>query len=124
MKSKSGWENRIYIGTRSVFSCHVETVICLSRKTPNDHIEVDLDLDELGATCAETKATYGEIKEYVLKETGLKVSSLNIAQVKQKCGIIERENYNKAKTEDARQPKCSPDKEKAIRAALKHFAMI
>ena len=66
----------------------------------------------------------GEIKEYVLEHTGLKVSSLYIAQVKQKCGIIERENYNKPKSDDAKQPQCPPDKEKAIKEALKHFGMI
>jgi 23S rRNA (uracil1939-C5)-methyltransferase len=69
-------------------------------------------------------ATYGQIKERVLEQTGLKVSSLYIAQVKQKCGIIERENYNKAKSEDARQPQCPPEKEAAIMDALRHFRMI
>ena len=69
-------------------------------------------------------ATYGQIKEYVLERSGLKVSSLYIAQVKQKCGIIERENYNKPKSDDARQPQCPPEKEKAIKEALKHFGMI
>ena len=70
------------------------------------------------------QATYGQIKEYVLERNGLKVSSLYIAQVKQKCGIIERENYNKPKSDDARQPQCPPEKEKAIKEALKHFGMI
>ena len=60
----------------------------------------------------------------LVKHTGLKVSSLYIAQVKQKCGIIERENYNKPKSEDARQPQCPPEKEKAIKEALQHFGMI
>ncbi|MBS7338759.1 MAG: 23S rRNA methyltransferase [Lachnospiraceae bacterium] len=70
------------------------------------------------------QATYPQIKEYVLEHSGLKVSNLYIAQVKQKCGIIERENYNKPKSEDTKQPQCPPDKEEAIRAALKHFGMI
>ena len=69
-------------------------------------------------------ATYGQIKDYVLEHSGLKVSSLYIAQVKQKCGIIERENYNKPKSEDAKQPQCPPEKEKAIRTALQHFRLI
>ena len=81
-------------------------------------------MDELDLTDAEKKATYSEIKEYVLEHTGLKVSSLYIAQVKQKCGIIERENYNKPKSENSRQPKCSPKKEAAITDALKYFGMI
>ena len=75
-------------------------------------------------TAAESKATYEEIKAYVLEHTGLKVSSLYIAQVKQKHGIIERENYNKPKSEDTRQPQCPPEKEMAITEALKHFGMI
>ena len=69
-------------------------------------------------------ATYTQIKDYVLEKHGLKVSSLYIAQVKQKHGIIERENYNKPKSEDVRQPQCPPDKERAITEALKHFGMI
>ena len=69
-------------------------------------------------------ATYGQIKDYVLERSGLNVSSLYIAQVKQKHGIIERENYNKPKSEDARQPQCPPEKERAITEALKHFGML
>ena len=69
-------------------------------------------------------ATYGQIKDYVLEHSGLKVSSLYIAQVKQKYGIIERENYNKPKSENVKQPQCSPETEKAIRAALQHFRLI
>ena len=103
---------------------HVETVCLLSKLNTKQHIEVDIHMDELDLTDAEKKATYGEIKDYVLEHTGLKVSSLYIAQVKQKCGIIERENYNKPKSEDARQPQCPPDKEKAIKEALLHFGMI
>ena len=103
---------------------HVETVCLLSKLNAKQHIEVDIHMDELDLTDAEKKATYSEIKEYVLEHTGLKVSSLYIAQVKQKYGIIERENYNKPKSDDAKQPQCPPDKEKAIKEALKHFGMI
>ena len=81
-------------------------------------------MDELNLTSAESKATYEAIKAYVLEHTGLKLSSLYIAQVKQKCGIIERENYNKPKSEDAKQPQCPPEKEEAIMEALKHCGMI
>ena len=105
-------------------TAHVETVCLLSKLNAKQHIEVDIHMDELDLTDAEKKATYSEIKEYVLEHTGLKVSSLYIAQVKQKCGIIERENYNKPKSDDAKQPQCPPDKEKAIKEALKHFGMI
>ena len=83
----------------------------------DDTIKIDLDLDEL-------KATYQEIKDYVLKESGLKVSSLYISQVKRKCGIEVGENYNLPKSENARVPQCPKEKEDAIKAALKYYAMI
>ena len=105
-------------------TCHVETVCLLSKLNTKQHIEINLDMDELDLTDAEKKATYQEIKGYVLEHSGLKVSSLYIAQVKQKCGIIERENYNKPKSENHKQPKCPPEKEKAIMEALKYFGMI
>ena len=103
---------------------HIETVVLLSQQKPDDTIEIDLDLDELDATSAELKATYQEIKDYVLKESGLKVSSLYISQVKRKCGIEVGENYNLPKSENARVPQCPKEKEDAIKAALKYFAMI
>ena len=103
---------------------HVETVVLLSQQKPDDTIEIDLDLDELDAASAELKATYQEIKDYVLKEFGLKVSSLYISQVKRKCGIEVGENYNLPKSENARVPQCPKEKEDAIKAALKYFAMI
>ena len=103
---------------------HVETVVLLSQQKPDDTIEIDLDLDELDATSAELKATYQEIKDYVLKEFGLKVSSLYISQVKRKCGIEVGENYNLPKTENPKVPQCPKEKEDAIKAALKYFAMI
>ena len=106
------------------FTGHVETVVLLSQQKPDDTIEIDLDLDELDATSAELKATYQEIKDYVLKEFGLKVSSLYISQVKRKCGIEVGENYNLPKSENARVPQCPKEKEDAIKAALKYFAMI
>ena len=103
---------------------HVETICLLSKLKSTQHIEVEIEMDELDLTAAEKKATYDEIKAYVLEHSGLKVSSLYIAQVKQKCGIIERENYNKPKSEDAKQPQCPPEKETAIMEALRHFEMI
>ena len=88
-------------------------------------INVKLDTDELDLTAAESKATYEEIKSYVAEHyDGMKVSNLYIAQVKAKYGIIERENYNKAKSDDARQPKCPKEKEEAIVEALRYFQMI
>jgi len=102
----------------------VETIVLLSKLHAKQNIEVELKMSEMDLTAAESKATYEEIKDYVLEHTGLKVSSLYIAQVKEKCGIIERANYNLPKSENFRQPKCPPEKEVAIREALKHFRMI
>lgn len=102
---------------------NIETVCLLSKLHSDKHIEVEINMDELDLTAAESKATYQEIKDYVMEHSGLKVSSLYIAQVKQKCGIIERENYNKPKSEDTKQPQCPPEKEKAIMKALKYFGM-
>ena len=103
---------------------HVETVCLLSKLNVKQHIEVELTMDEMDLTSAEKKASYEEIKTYVLEKFGLKVSHLYIAQVKRKCGIIERENYNKPKSENARQPQCPPEKEAAIKAALEYYGMI
>ena len=103
---------------------HVESIVLLSKLHTKQNIEVKLEMSELDLTAVESKATYEEIKDYVLEHMGLKVSSLYIAQVKQKCGIIERENYNLPKSENSRQPKCPPEKEKAIRDALEYFKMV
>lgn len=102
----------------------VESVVLLSKLHTKQNIEVKLKMSEMDLTAAESKATYEEIKEYVLEHTGLKVSSLYIAQVKQKYGIIERENYNISKSENAKWLQCPPEKEKMIVEALKHFKMI
>jgi len=89
------------------------------------HVNIRLDMDELDVTSAESKATYEEIKSYVAERNeGMKVSNLYIAQVKAKYGIIERENYNKSKSDDARQPKCPKEKEEAIVEVLRYFQMI
>ena len=104
-------------------TANVETVCLLVLRNPVTHINIDVDVEEM-VQDKRGLATYGQIKEYVLERSGLKVSSLYIAQVKQKCGIIERENYNKPKSDDARQPQCPPEKERAITEALKHFGMI
>ena len=105
---------------------HVETVCLLSKlHEAKHHVNVRLDMDELDVTSAESKATYEEIKSYVAEHNeGMKVSNLYIAQVKAKYGIIERENYNKPKSDDARQPKCPKEKEEAIADALRYFQMI
>ncbi len=104
---------------------HVETVVLLSKgEIDSKKIRVEFSMEGMDMSGFQKDATYGQIKERVLEQTGLKVSSLYIAQVKQKHGIIERENYNKPKSENARQPQCPPEKEKAITEALKYFGMI
>ena len=104
---------------------HVETVVLLSKgEIDSKKVRVEFSLEDMDMSGFQNDATYGQIKERVLQQTGLKVSSLYIAQVKQKYGIIERENYNKPKSENAKQPKCPPEKEAAITEALKFFGMI
>ena len=104
---------------------HVETVCLLSKlHEAKHHINVKVDLDELDLTSAEAKATYKEIEEWVQEHYGFHITNLNIAQVKQKHGIIERGNYNKPKSENSRQPGCPEEKVKAIEDALRHFQMI
>lgn len=105
-------------------TAHVETVVLLSKLNTKQHIEVELNLDELDLTAAESKATYDEIKAYVLEKYGLKVSSLYISQVKRKCGLEVGQSYNLSKKEDAKVPQCPPEKEAAIMEALRHFQMI
>ena len=107
-------------------SMHVETVCLLSKlHEAKHHVSVTLDMDEMDLTAAERKATYEEIKKYVVKHNdGMKVSNLYIEQIKQKHGIIERENYNKPKSEKGGQPECPKEKEIAIEEALKYFQMI
>ena len=103
---------------------HVETVCLLSKLQSKEHIEIEVKMDELDLTSAESKATYDEIKAYVLEKHGLKVSSLYISQVKRKYGLDVGQNYNLSKKEDAKVPQCPPEKEAAIMDALKHFQMI
>lgn len=103
---------------------HVETVVKLVRKIPDAYIDITVDMDELDLTASEAKATYQKIKDYIEEKYDVKVSSLYIAQVKQKYGIIERKNYNTAKSENVRHPQCPPEKEKLIEEALRHFKMI
>ena len=137
---------------QSKVSMHVETVVLLSQLKADDYVEVELELDELDFTSTDSKATYAEIKDYVFKTHGLKVSNLYISQVNRKCGIEVGENYNLCKamrrmdclqadsttaanfenvnsqgmpkSEDSRQPQCPVEKEKAIKDALEHFGMI
>ena len=117
---KNGW-----FDIHSVFATHVETVCLLSKlHEAKHHVNVTVDMDEMDLTSAESKATYEEIKKYVAEHNdGMRVPNLYIAQVKKKCGIIERKNYNKTKSEDAKQPQCPKDKEKAIMEALRYFQM-
>ena len=64
------------------------------------HINVDVNVDEMLQE-KRGQATYPQIKEYVLEQTGMKVSSLYISQVKRKCGLEVGDSYNKPKSKDA-----------------------
>jgi 23S rRNA (uracil1939-C5)-methyltransferase len=103
---------------------HIETVVQLVRKKPDTYIDITVDMDELDLTSSEAKATYDEIKDYIFDKHFVKVSSLYIAQIKQKHGIIERDCYNNSKKESPKQPQCPPEKVTLIEEALRHFKMI
>lgn len=103
---------------------HVETVVQLVRKKPDTYIDITVDMNELDLTSSEAKATYDEIKDYIFDKHCVKVSSLYIAQVKQKHGIIERDCYNNSKKQSPKQHQCPPEKVTLIEEALRHFKMI
>ena len=104
---------------------HVECVIALSKgEIDSKKVRVEFSLEGMDTSGLQKGATYPEIKARVLGQTGLKVSSLYISQVKQKCGLEVRENHHKAKSENTKQPQCPKEKEDAIVEALKHFQMI
>lgn len=105
-------------------SSHVKAVCLLSKRNTKQHIEIEVKMNELDLTAAESKATYQEIKDYVMEHSGLKVSSLYISRVKRKSGLDVGKNYNLSRSENVRQPKCPFEKESAIMEALKHYEMI
>ena len=106
-------------------STHVETVVLLSKGMVDSRkVKVDFSLENMDLSEFKGKATYEQIKAYVLEQTGLKVSSLYIAQTKKKCGLDVGENFNLPKSENARQPQCTPEKEEAIMQAFKHFGIV
>jgi len=107
------------------WTANVETVVLLSKGMVDSRkVKVDFSLEDMDLSEFKGKATYEQIKAYVLEQTGLKVSSLYIAQIKKKCGLDVGENFNLAKSENARQPKCTPEKEEAIMQAFKHFGIV
>ena len=104
---------------------HCETVVLLSKgEIDSKKVRVEFSLEDMDMSGFQKGATYEQIKAYVLEHTGLKVSSLYISQIKRKCGLDVGQNYNLSKKEDAKVPKCPPEKEAAIRDALKYFQMI
>ncbi len=103
----------------------VETVVLLSKgEIDSKKVRVEFSLEDMDMSGFQKGATYEQIKAYVLEHTGLKVSSLYISQIKRKCGLDVGQNYNLSKKEDAKVPKCPPEKEAAIIEALKYFGMI
>lgn len=103
---------------------HVEVITLLSKLDSKKYISVELPMDDMDLTSAESKATYKQIQNYVLEKFGFKVSTLYIAQVKKKHGLEVREHYNISKNEKQKIPQCSIEKEEAILDALKHFKMV
>ncbi len=103
--------------------CSVRTEV-ERRLVDNGKVKVDFSLEDMDLSEFKGKATYEQIKAYVLEQTGLKVSSLYIAQIKKKCGLDEGVNFNLQKSENARQPQCTPEKEEAIMQAFRHFGIV
>ena len=109
----------------SGLSSHVETVVLLSKgEIDSKKIRVEFSLEDMDTSGFQQGATYEQIKGRVLEQTGLKVSSLYISQIKRKCGLEVGQSYNLSKKENAKQPQCPPEKENAIREAMKYFGMI
>ena len=107
------------------WTANVETVVLLSKgMVDNRKVKVDFSLEDMDLSEFKGKATYEQIKAYVLEQTGLEVSSLYIAQIKKKCGLDVGENFNLPKSENTRQPQCTPEKEEAIMQAFRHFGII
>lgn len=106
---------------------HVETVVLLGRKkSTEDMVYAYVDYEPEDDTYLQGmkgNATYREIKEWIKAEYGMSVSSLYVAQIKDKCGFEKRQNYNIGENK-AHVPNCPPEKEKAILEAFKHFRMI
>ena len=120
--SNEVWNNKVDLCPDS---CYVETVVLLSKgEIDSKKVRVEFSLEDMDMSGFQKGATYEQIKAYVLKHTGLKVSSLYISQVKRKCGLDVGQNYNLSKKEDAKVPQCPPEKEAAIMEALKHFQML
>ena len=102
----------------------METIVLLSKLDSKNHIRVELPMDDMDLTSAESKATYKQIQNYVLEKFGFKVSTLYIAQVKRKYGLDIKEHYNISKNENQKFPYCPIKKEEAILDALKYYKMI
>lgn len=106
---------------------HVETVVLLGRKkSTEDMVYAYVDYEPEDDTYLQGmkgNATYREIKEWIKAEYGMSVSSLYVAQIKEKCGFEKRQNYNIGENK-AHVPNCPPEKEKVILKAFKHFRMI
>ena len=105
----------------------VETVVLLGRKkSTEDMVYAYVDYEPEDDTYLQGmkgNATYREIKEWIKAEYGMSVSSLYVAQIKEKCGFEKRQNYNIGENK-AHVPNCPPEKEKVILKAFKHFRMI
>ena len=119
-KGSSGRSDAVKAGDMGMISGYSK-----GKKVPETtNVKIEFSLENLDMSELRGKATYEQIKDYVREQTGFRVSSLYISQVKRKCGLGVGESYNKPKSEDARQPQCTPEKEEAIMQALRHFGVI
>ena len=93
-----------------------ETVCYLSKLNTEEHVKIEVDMSEFEPTGSERRklGTYEEIKKYIFDKYGFKVSTLYITQIKKKCGLDLRPNYNLSKDETYKQPQCTPEKEGVV----------
>lgn len=106
------------------FTANVETCVLLSRKKSTTRIEIEMDLTERDKRECIGTATYQQIKDYIMEKYGVKVHTSYIAQVKKKCGLDMRDNYNKSENDEYVPKQCTEIKEKYIKEALNYFGMI
>ncbi len=100
---------------------HVETVAVLSRKSASkSFIPVSISPKDMGLSEEKDQPTYANIRDYVQKTHGMKVSSLYVAQMKAECGLGTQAD----RSGDKKQPKCPPEKREAILDAFRHFGLI
>ena len=103
------------------YTSHIETVAVLSRKSASkSFIPVSISPKDMGLSEEKEQPTYANIRDYVQKTHGMKVSTLYVAQMKAECGLETQAD----RSGDKKQPKCPPEKREAILDAFRHFGLI